>query len=220
MTSLPMMVMDIETFYLPEASRGGFTAQALRAAGIGWMCVYAIHERRMYHFDRHTAKDAASLLNGAVVVGWNIDDFDIPLYEACTGIALQPHHTEDLFAKAKAATGGVWIGVDEAAKFTIGRGKTGNGADAPALAQAGRWAELALYTSDDVMLEHDVFAFVQKHGYLRFAEGIVPLSVWCGVDAWQWPHRQATERQVAAIRAKGLADPLDYYEARRILNRR
>ena len=212
--------MDIETYKLPETSKGGFTTQALRDAGIGWMCVYSIHERRMYHFDRRTAHEAARLLDGAVVVGWNIEDFDIPLYESCTGQTLQPYRTEDLFAMAKRATNGVWIGVNEAAQFTIGRGKTGNGADAPALAQAGRWAELALYTSDDVMLEYDVFSFVQKHGYLRFSEGVVPLSVWGGVDAWQWPHRPATERQIAAIRSKGQPDPLDYYEARRTLNSR
>lgn len=212
-------MLDIETFYLPVATKGSFTAQAFRVAGIGWLCVYSLHERRMYHFDRHNASEAAPLLNGSVVVGWNIDDFDIPLYEACTGLTLTPHHTEDLFAKAKQITGGTWIGVDEAAKFTIGRGKTGDGMDAPALAQTGRWAELARYTSDDVMLEVDMFAFVRKHGYFRFADGIVPMQVWGGVPAWTWPHRDPTDRQLAAIKARGCAEPADYYEARRLMNR-
>lgn len=57
-------------------------------------------------------------------------------------------------------------GLDAVAMGTLGVGKSGNGADAPKWFQAGQWARLVDYCIDDVRLERNLGAFIDKYGYV------------------------------------------------------
>jgi len=56
--------------------------------------------------------------------------------------------------------------LDSVAGTTIGRRKTGHGADAPRLFKEKRWCELIEYCVADVAIERDLVAFVDRYGYI------------------------------------------------------
>jgi hypothetical protein len=57
-------------------------------------------------------------------------------------------------------------GLDVVCRGTFGRGKTGNGGDAPKWFQAGQWPRLVDYCIDDVKLERNLTNFVDKYGFV------------------------------------------------------
>lgn len=63
-------------------------------------------------------------------------------------------------------------------KHTLGRGKIGEGADAPKLFQEGKWAKLIEYNLDDVCLTRDIGKFIDEHGYVLGPNGRLDLSPW------------------------------------------
>ena len=56
--------------------------------------------------------------------------------------------------------------LDQVMKGTFGVGKIGNGADAPKWYQAGQIHKVINYCVDDVALERDLAAFVDRFGYM------------------------------------------------------
>jgi len=68
---------------------------------------------------------------------------------------------EDSFSSLHAG----W-GLENVAKGTLGRGKSGNGAEAPKWYQMGNWPKLVDYRLDDVKLERDLGAFIDKYGFV------------------------------------------------------
>jgi DEAD/DEAH box helicase domain-containing protein len=67
-------------------------------------------------------------------------------------------------------THGGWK-LEDVARATLGKGKIGNGADAPKWYQAGQVQRVVNYCCDDVCLERDLADFIDRYGYVVGRDG-------------------------------------------------
>ena len=151
--------LDIETRAL-AADVGGWDA-LLRGEG-GMSIAVTIEEpgniTRVW--DDHTIEALAAYLEAAdEVVTWNGFRFDIRVIESLLGRTLLLQDHRDLKMEF-----GEPLSLEKAGQRYVGRGKTGHGEDAPALATEGRWGELVQYCIDDVELTRDVYHATTQEG--------------------------------------------------------
>lgn len=93
-----------------------------------------------------------------------LDEIDIDTYRE---LMIKPHH--DILQDFYARVGGKFrVGLDNLSRNTIGKGKTGNGADAPLLFQQGRIDELIDYCRNDVLITKLVYEFGMEQGYIQY----------------------------------------------------
>lgn len=185
-----IVVFDLETREMAD-DVGGWDALKQGAGGVSAIAVWDSNTGRIHLYDDHTIRECAEHLEAAdLVVGYNSAGFDVPIIEGLLGRKLRLRHTYDILThiwdalrlrgdrKFKGNT------LDEVAKRTIGRGKTGKGANAPELAKQGRWAELFSYCMNDTDLTRELFEHVIKKGSVNDMNGMpLPLEV----PAWLKP---------------------------------
>lgn len=166
-----VVIFDLETRKLADELPGGWDALKRGEGGVTAVAVWDTKHNRMFLYDDHTIAACAEHLESAdLVVGYNSASFDIPIIEGILGRKLRLKHTLDLLTtiwNALRARGDRKVKgnkLDEVARRTIGRGKTGSGAMAPELARQGRWAELFSYCMSDTELTRDLFEYVVKRG--------------------------------------------------------
>jgi DEAD/DEAH box helicase domain-containing protein len=111
-----------------------------------------------------------------LIVGFNSEGFDVPVIEGLMKRKLRLKEHFDIFLKLKLAirrVGGPLKGnrLHDVGLRTVGRGKSGDGAHAPQLANEGRWAELFQYCMNDVHLTHDIFTFIRRNGGINDSSG-------------------------------------------------
>jgi hypothetical protein len=190
------LILDIEIQRTIEETPGGWDATDL--LGVSIAVVYDVGEDRytIYGDSLQDRIDLQTHINRAdrltTFNGWK---FDLPviwgkpqpqrvmhlahtsddlLRRIWQGLGLDP----DVFTKAH----GGW-GLDAVCKATLGRGKTGDGAQAPRLYQQGRWVELINYCLEDVRLTRDLWR-ASEDMPIAGPNGIVTLV--------PWPERQAS----------------------------
>jgi DEAD/DEAH box helicase domain-containing protein len=161
------ITFDLETRKLAQ-DVGGWPALKSGEGGISCVSCWNSSSGRPHFFDENTLQECAALLESAdVVCSFNGIDFDVPVIEGILGRKLKLGHHIDLLQLVWEALYPVkrrGNSLDAIAKRTLGRGKTGDGAHAPALYDQGRFAELFDYCLDDVILTMDVLRFAQEHG--------------------------------------------------------
>ncbi len=141
-----------------------------------------VYEYRTDRFRVYGPEDVEALqerlLRAGRITGYNTYRFDFPVIWGLPGRQrveqLKPQ-SDDLLQRIWRSLGlddeafsdlhKGW-GLDAVAKGTLGVGKSGNGADAPKLYQAGQWARLVDYCLEDVRLERDLGAFIDRYGYV------------------------------------------------------
>jgi DEAD/DEAH box helicase domain-containing protein len=124
-----------------------------------------------------------------VVVGYNIDGFDMP--------ALAPYYTGeidsiptlDLMDRIKESFGHR-IKLDSVAKETLGTGKIGDGLDAIKYYQNRQLDELEKYCLQDVKVTRDIYDYGMKHGKVTFRNKWNRL-IECKVDFSFTPQKNA-----------------------------
>ena len=164
-------IFDLETRKLADEVEGGWDAIKRGEGGITAVAVWDTKHKRMALYDEHTIEACAMHLEAAdLVVGYNSASFDIPIIEGVLGRKLRLKHSFDILIsvwEALRARGDRKVKgnkLDEVARRTIGRGKTGSGAMAPELARQGRWAELFSYCMNDTELTRDLFEHIVRTG--------------------------------------------------------
>ena len=104
-------------------------------------------------------------LNAAdLIVGYAIKHYDLKVLERFVDkkITTPIYDLCDFAAEALKRR----VKLNEVLDATLGLAKTGNGADAPHLFQAGKFKELFEYNVNDVLLEYLLFRFARDKGYL------------------------------------------------------
>lgn len=162
------LILDVETKktfdevggYFPDRLGISFVGVCIRQglSGLGEMKGY-------FEAD---LPDLFPLLEKAdVVVGFNIDNFDmqtlVPYYSS--DISVIP--TLDLMMRIKDSVGHR-IGLDAVAKETLGAGKTGDGLDAIKYYQTGQLDKLRDYCLQDVAVTRDLHDYGLSKGSVKF----------------------------------------------------
>jgi len=135
-------------------------------AGVSVACAYSSVEGVSFYDEGTLERMGDLFLRHDLLVGFGIDGYDIPTLSALSPVCKEAFgavQTWDINAAIFAAKGHR-SRLDDVARATIGRGKTGSGAEAPLLWQAGRIAELYNYCLSDVRLETDLFNAIRKSG--------------------------------------------------------
>lgn len=171
-------VFDIEIKASIESLAGGWNDHA--GMGISCLCLYDYVTGRYRVFDDHNIQEAVAMLTTYDwVVGYNTVKFDWKVLAAnalpCEQSRLS--HDFDMLREIWKARGldpdrfnGKTHGgykLDDVAFETIGMRKSGDGALAPKLYQAGRYAELHDYCLEDVRIERSLFEHIVEHGFVK-----------------------------------------------------
>ena len=148
-----------------------------QGGGVSALVIWDEVAGRPYFYDDHTLLEAAQHLERAdVVVGFNSAWFDLPLIVQHLDKHVSVKEHLDIFSLVKSALAREnksWKGhgLDALCMGTIGRGKSGHGAQAPGLAKHGRFAELFNYCLDDVLLTRELAKFAAKNGFVIDRDG-------------------------------------------------
>jgi DEAD/DEAH box helicase domain-containing protein len=176
------LILDLETRRLAnDLGEGGEGWRALRQGlgGASAIVIWSTSSGRPHLYDDNSVYDAVALLESCdLLLSFNGVGFDIPVLEGLSHNSINIKYHLDLLQIVWEALGckGKGYTLDDIAQRTLGHGKTGDGKDAPALAEEGRFGELFQYCLDDVCLTRDLFRFVQEHGGIIDVDGdLLPL---------------------------------------------
>lgn len=162
------VVLDVETKktfdevggYFPEKLGISFVGACIREGFTG--------KGKMQGFFEDDLPDLFPILEKAdVVVGFNIDGFDMPTFTEYYKGDIARIPTLDLLAKIKASAGHR-IALDAVASETLGIGKTGDGLDAIKYYKTEQWDKLKEYCLQDVKVTRDLYDFGLQKGFVKF----------------------------------------------------
>lgn len=175
---LHIVVFDLETRKSADEVGGWDNLRA----GKGGCSILVAHDSATndYHFfDDHTLNDFASMVEApdVILVGYNSKWFDLLVVQGILGRRLQIKHHIDIFDSIKDALDregrtrerGWKLG--DTALRSMGMCKSGEGAFAPELARAHRYAELITYCKNDVLLTRQLLDYIRRHGGVADRDG-------------------------------------------------
>lgn len=123
----------------------------------------------LFHSDQQLDKLADVLSGADVVVTKNGARYDLPvlsyLHDKIEGKPLPVREHCDLQLIVQRAVG-YRVKLEDLARATLRRGKSGHGDMAPDMYQRGDFTALCTYNLDDVSLTRDLYLFAFKHGFL------------------------------------------------------
>lgn len=183
------VILDVETKKTFEEV-GGFFPDRLGISFVG-VCVrdgYGKGEMQSY-FEQDLPKLFPLLERADVVIGFNIDGFDMPTFTNYYNGDISKIPTLDLLTRIKDSAGHR-IGLDAVAQETLGMGKTGDGLDAIKYYRAQQWDKLEKYCIQDVAVTRDIYDFGLKKGQVKFRNKWNRL-IECSVDFSFTPQKDA-----------------------------
>lgn len=147
------IVLDLET---KQTFREAIKQEKL---GISVVGIYDYKDRQLKSF----AEEELSLLypimeHASLIIGFNIDDFDLPVLSAYYPGDINQFQTFDILEDVRKKLGRR-LSLNDFAKATLGKGKTGHGLDAINLYREGKLDELKKYCLDDVDLTRELFDY-------------------------------------------------------------
>ncbi|MHB1000490.1 MAG: 3'-5' exonuclease family protein [Armatimonadota bacterium] len=171
------IVVDVEIQKTIEELPNGWNDTHLMGVSCAVVYEYQTDRFRVYGPDDVQALQER-LLAADRITGFNTYRFDFPVIWGLPNrerVTVLKAKSNDLLQRIWRALGldeeefsklhSGW-GLDVVAKGTLGVGKSGFGGDAPKWYQSGNWARLVDYCIDDVRLERDLGAFIDRYGYV------------------------------------------------------
>jgi DEAD/DEAH box helicase domain-containing protein len=162
------LILDVETKQIFD-DVGGYFPEKLGVSFVG-VCARSnrFEKGEMLSFFENDLEKLFPLLERAdVVVGFNIDGFDMPTLNPYYSGDISRIPTLDVMERIK-KTCGHRIGLDAVAKETLGAGKSGDGLDAVKYYRSGNFEALEKYCLQDVVVTRDVYDFGLKNGLVKF----------------------------------------------------
>lgn len=162
------VILDVETKQTFD-DVGGYFPEKLGISFVGACLRDAVGQpgQLLSFFERDLPKLFPLLEEADVVIGFNIDSFDMPTFIPYYSADISKIPTLDLMARIKDSIGHR-ISLDAVAQETLGVGKTGNGLDAIRYYQRGDWEALEKYCLQDVKVTRDIYDFGLKNGQIKF----------------------------------------------------
>ncbi len=162
------LILDVETKktfeevggYFPEKLGVSFVGACLRQTGN--------KQGELLSFFEDDLPQLFPLIERAdVVIGFNIDGFDMPSLSAYYPADIRKIPTLDLMARIKDSVGHR-ISLDAVAQETLGSGKIGDGLDAIRYYHNGNLEALKKYCLEDVKITRDIYDYGLKNGLVLF----------------------------------------------------
>ncbi|MBQ6154776.1 ribonuclease H-like domain-containing protein [bacterium] len=187
---MKQVILDVETQKAFEEV-GGFFPEQLGISYVG-VCVrdgFAGEGEMMGFFEQDLPKLFPILEEADVIVGFNIDNFDMPTFTNYYDGDIKKFPTLDLMLQIKKSSGHR-ISLDACANGTFNDHKTGDGLDAIKYYREKRFEELASYCNQDVKLTRELYDYGRNHGEVKFYNKWNRL-VTCSVDFSFKPKKSA-----------------------------
>ncbi len=162
------VILDVETKKTFEEV-GGYFPDRLGISFVG-VCVrdnFATEGEMLGFFENDLAKLFPIIEQADVVIGYNVDAFDMPTFTNYYTGDISKIPTLDLMLKIE-KNFGHRIGLDAVAHETLGIGKSGNGLDAIKYYNSGQLDKLRDYCLQDVKVTRDIYDFGLKRGLVKF----------------------------------------------------
>lgn len=159
-----LLVFDLET-QKSAAQVGGWHHSDMMRMSLG---VVYDHSDRSYttYREEQVQELIQHLLSADMVVGFNIDHFDLQVLSYYSRY-VNRIKTFDMLPEIKKVLTHR-LSLDALAKHTLGQGKTAEGLQAIAWFEQSQWDLLEAYCQADVALTKDLFFFALRYGYLLY----------------------------------------------------
>lgn len=160
-----IIVFDLETKKSFEEVGG---KNNLKELGVSVLSAYSYNQDKFFVFEEKELPDFEKLLRQAkLVVGFNIRDFDLPVFSPYTFLNLKHLNILDLLDDIAEAAG-FRVGLNNLAQATLGLEKIASAIEALRWYQEGRIKELKDYCLQDVRLTKELFDYGRKNGQVFF----------------------------------------------------
>ncbi len=205
-TSPNRVVFDVETQKTFDEVGGYENKEAL---GISYVGVYSYSQDKMFGFWENQLPQLEQILikEKPMLIGFNSKNFDLPVmqpYFPNIELATLPHL--DILEEVNNALGHR-VKLDNVAKATLFKGKSGDGLDAIRWYRSGDYESLAKYCLGDVEVTRDVYEYGLRHHRIYYPSGgeRVPIPM-----AWSDKH-SIGDRLAEAFKKHETLD-IDYFE--------
>lgn len=162
------VILDVETKKTFDEV-GGYFPEQLGISFVG-ICVrdgFSGKGEMQGFFEKDLGKLFPILEQADLVIGFNIDGFDMPTFTNYYSGDITQIPTLDLLSRIKNSAGHR-ISLDAVAGETLGVGKSGSGLDAIKYYSTGQLDKLRDYCLQDVAVTRDVYDFGLKQGFVKF----------------------------------------------------
>lgn len=138
--------------------------------GISVACAYDYKSDTFNLYEESELPKLFKLLEEAsLVIGYNIDGFDLPVLQAYYPGDVKQFKTFDLLSDIKNKLGRR-LPLDNCAQTTLNKGKSGHGLRAIQLYKEGKMDELKNYCKDDVEITKELFEYGAKNGCIYYLD--------------------------------------------------
>lgn len=157
------VILDVETQKIFDEV-GGYFPDRLGISFVGVNVRHSYGEEGEFqsYFEKDLPKLFPLLEKADVIVGFNVDDFDMQTFVPYYNGEVTALPTLDIMKRIKDSIGHR-VGLDAVAQETLGIGKTGDGLDAIKYFKAKDWDKLEKYCLQDVRVTRDLL----DHGYSK-----------------------------------------------------
>lgn len=162
------VILDVETKKTFD-DVGGYFPEKLGVSFVG-VCLRENGDREgqfQSYFEQDLPKLFPLLERADVVIGFNIDNFDMPTFLPYYQADIRRIPTLDVMNRIKDSVGHR-ISLEAVAQETLGIGKSGNGLDAIRYYNSGNFDALEKYCLQDVKVTRDVYDYGLKNGMVKF----------------------------------------------------
>lgn len=159
------LILDLETKY----SFREFTHP--HQLGISVVGVYDYSDHLFKSFtERELPRLYPLLEHASCIVGYNSNSFDLAVLKGYYPGDMAQFRTFDLLDDIRSIVG-KRLGLNDMARATLGKHKSGHGLAAIQLYKDGKWDELIKYCLDDVALTKELFEYGSRHGEIFYPNG-------------------------------------------------
>jgi len=159
------IVLDIETknLFSDVGGKENLTKLSLSVAG-----VFSYADNAFLTFSENEMPQFQNLLGKTdLIIGFNIDHFDLPVLQKYLSVDLNKIPTLDIMNEVVGKMGHR-VSLDDLVSNTLGKRKSANGLMAVQYWREGRIDELKKYCLDDVRLTRDLYEHGLKNGEIKF----------------------------------------------------
>ncbi|OGP81821.1 MAG: hypothetical protein A2Y95_00640 [Deltaproteobacteria bacterium RBG_13_65_10] len=171
------IVLDLET----KKAFDGSDRRHLESLGVSVVGVYRYDTDRYETYDESEFSKLSTLLaQTELVIGFNINRFDLPVLQPHVRVPLRKMRSLDLLEEMRLVLGHR-VSLNAVARATLGQQKIADGMDAIRFYQRGEMDRLRRYCLDDVRLTREAYEYGCRHGKViipsKFGSDLIDVPV-------------------------------------------